>query len=99
MKYQVYARHNFKKIPYYDRLTQNQIQAIHVVSEVLPFKTNNYVVNELIDWDNYRDDPLFILDQQPDPGNDFRPTHRRGGHGDQRGVHQTLQAGQRPRPE
>jgi len=61
MKYQVFARHNFNKIPTYGRLTQEHIQAIHVVSEVLPFKTNNYVVNELIDWDNYPDDPMFIL--------------------------------------
>ncbi len=61
MKYQVYARHNFNKIPSYGRLSQDQIQNINVVSEVLPFKTNNYVVNELIDWDNYLDDPMYIL--------------------------------------
>ncbi|MEN8201894.1 MAG: lysine 2,3-aminomutase [Bacteroidota bacterium] len=61
MKYQVYARHNFNKIPTYGKLSQEHVQAIQVVSEVLPFKTNNYVVNELIDWDNYQDDPMFIL--------------------------------------
>lgn len=61
MKYQVYARHNFNKIPAYGRLSQSQVKAIKVVSEVLPFKTNNYVVNELIDWDNYLNDPMFIL--------------------------------------
>jgi KamA family protein len=61
MKYQVYARHNFRKIPGYGRLSQEQIHAINIVSEVLPFKTNNYVVNELIDWDNYENDPMFIL--------------------------------------
>jgi len=61
MKYQVYARHNFNKIPSYARLSQEHIQAINIVSEVLPFKTNNYVVNELIDWDNYQNDPMFIL--------------------------------------
>lgn len=61
MKYQVYARHNFNKIPSFGRLSQEHIQAIQLVSEVLPFKTNNYVVNELIDWDNYQDDPMFIL--------------------------------------
>ena len=61
MKYQVYARHNLNKIPAYGRLSQSQIQAINIVSEVLPFKTNNYVVNELIDWDNYQDDPMYIL--------------------------------------
>lgn len=61
MKYQAYARHNFEKIPQYERLSQEQIQSIKLVSEVLPFKTNNYVVNELIDWDNYQDDPMYIL--------------------------------------
>jgi KamA family protein len=61
MKYQVYARHNFKKIPAYERISEEQVHSINVVSEVLPFKTNNYVVNELIDWDNYQDDPMFVL--------------------------------------
>ena len=61
MKYQVYARHNFRKIPAYERISTEQVHSINVVSEVLPFKTNNYVVNELIDWDNYQDDPMFVL--------------------------------------
>lgn len=61
MKYQVYARHNLDKIPYYGRLDQEQVQSIRIVSEVLPFKTNNYVVNELIDWDNFQEDPMYIL--------------------------------------
>ncbi len=61
MKYQVYARHNFRKMPGYGRLSQEQVHAINVVSEVLPFKTNNYVINELIDWDRYEEDPMFIL--------------------------------------
>ena len=61
MKYQAYARHNLDKIPTYGRMSEEQIHAIKIVSEVLPFKTNNYVVNELIDWDNYQDDPMYIL--------------------------------------
>ena len=61
MKYQAYARHNLDKIPVYGKLSKEQIQSIRIVSEVLPFKTNNYVVNELIDWDNYLDDPMYIL--------------------------------------
>jgi len=61
MKYQVYSRHNFEKIAKLGRLSREQIQSIKIVSEVLPFKTNNYVVNELIDWDNYLTDPIFIL--------------------------------------
>ncbi|MDF1575987.1 MAG: lysine 2,3-aminomutase [Bacteroidales bacterium] len=61
MKYQVYARHNLKKIPHFGKLSKEQVQSIRVVSEVLPFKTNNYVVKELIDWNNYLEDPIYIL--------------------------------------
>lgn len=61
MKYQAYTRHNFLKMPAFGKLSPEQVNAINIVSEVLPFKTNNYVVNELIDWDNYETDPMFIL--------------------------------------
>ena len=61
MKYQAYARHNLHKIPAYNRLSKEQVHSINIVSEVLPFKTNNYVVNELIDWDSYEIDPMYIL--------------------------------------
>lgn len=33
---------------------------IEVVGNVLPFKTNNYVVDQLIDWNDLKD-PIFIL--------------------------------------
>jgi len=61
MKYHAFARHNLDKLPTYGRLSQEQIRSIKIVSEVFPFKTNNYVVNELIDWDNYQTDPMYIL--------------------------------------
>jgi KamA family protein len=32
-----------------------------IVSMVLPFKVNGYVIDELIDWSNVPDDPLFQL--------------------------------------
>ena len=50
MKYQAYALHNFKNIPQIKKLTSEQIHDIEVVGTVLPFKTNNYVVDNLIDW-------------------------------------------------
>jgi L-lysine 2,3-aminomutase len=31
------------------------------VSKVFPFRVNNYVMEELIDWDNIPDDPIFRL--------------------------------------
>lgn len=35
--------------------------AMQVVANVFPFRANNYVVEELIDWDNIPDDPIFQL--------------------------------------
>jgi KamA family protein len=37
------------------------IEAIEVVGRILPFKTNNYVVEQLIDWRNIPEDPIFTL--------------------------------------
>ena len=34
---------------------------IKVVGNVLPFKVNNYVIDELINWDNIPEDPMFQL--------------------------------------
>jgi KamA family protein len=61
MKYQNYLLHNYRKIPQIDKLNKQDLRNIDVVGHVLPFKTNNYVVNELIDWDNFHEDPVFIL--------------------------------------
>lgn len=61
MNYKAYTRHNYLKIPGIKKLGAERLHAIDVVSHVLPFKTNNYVVEELIDWNNFEDDPIFIL--------------------------------------
>ncbi|MDR3246306.1 MAG: lysine 2,3-aminomutase [Prevotellaceae bacterium] len=42
-------------------VSDEHIEAIDVVGKVLPFKTNNYVVEQLINWDNIPDDPIFTL--------------------------------------
>ncbi|MDP2387753.1 MAG: lysine 2,3-aminomutase [Bacteroidota bacterium] len=61
MKLQSYSLHNYKTIPQTEKLTAEQIEAIEVVGNVLPFKTNNYVVNVLINWDDLENDPMFKL--------------------------------------
>ncbi|APV44861.1 L-lysine 2,3-aminomutase (EF-P beta-lysylation pathway) [Dehalogenimonas formicexedens] len=61
MQYHAYSVHNFRSIPQIANLTREQIDAIEVVGSVLPFKTNNYVVENLIDWSKAPDDPMFIL--------------------------------------
>jgi len=42
-------------------LSKEQLQDIQVVSTVFPFKTSNYVVEHLIDWENIPEDPIFQL--------------------------------------
>ncbi|MGC4235813.1 MAG: hypothetical protein QM594_22770 [Niabella sp.] len=59
--YRSFSQHNFRQIPQISRLPEELIREIEIVSHVLPFKSNNYVVNELINWDNVPDDPMFIL--------------------------------------
>ncbi len=61
MKYQIFSLHNFRSIPQIALLPEEEQFNIEVVGSVLPFKTNNYVTNELIDWSNYHEDPMFIL--------------------------------------
>ena len=34
---------------------------MEVVGIVLPFKANNYVVEQLFDWNNIPNDPIFVL--------------------------------------
>jgi len=61
MIYKPYSLHNFRQIPQMHFLTEEQKLEIEVVGTVLPFKTDNYVVDELIDWSNFKRDPFFIL--------------------------------------
>ena len=43
------------------------VLAIRAVATVLPFRTNSYVVEELIDWDAAPDDPIYrLVFPQPD---------------------------------
>lgn len=60
-KYKAYHLGNFRKLPQIQALTEEEQLNIEVVGNVLPFKTNPYVVDELIDWDNIPDDPFFQL--------------------------------------
>ena len=58
-KLKTYTLQNYRTIPQITTLKESDIEAIEVVGRVLPFKTNNYVVNELIDWTRTDDDPYF----------------------------------------
>ena len=60
-KMKFYGLMDIDNIPQLQGLNQEQRFAIKVVSHILPFRANNYVVEELIDWKNIPDDPIFQL--------------------------------------
>jgi len=60
-EFKSFSLHNFRTISQMEHLTEEQKFNIEVVGTVLPFKTNSYVVDELIDWNNFENDPFFIL--------------------------------------
>ncbi|RMD99296.1 MAG: lysine 2,3-aminomutase [Calditrichaeota bacterium] len=59
--YKSYSLHNFRRIPQIQHLSPQMQFDIEVVGQVFPFKTNSYVINELIRWEDVPNDPLFIL--------------------------------------
>lgn len=58
---QFYTLQNFRTIPQMAFVSEEIKKDIEVVGRVLPFKTNSYVVNELIDWSRPETDPIFTL--------------------------------------
>ena len=60
-RYRAYSRRNIDTIPQFRALTAEQRTAMLAVSRVLPFRVNNYVVDELIDWDDIPHDPIFQM--------------------------------------
>ena len=60
-KLKFYGLKDIDNIPQLQILNRDEIFALKVVSNVLPFRSNNYVVEELIDWNNVPNDPMFQL--------------------------------------
>ncbi len=60
-RYQAVTIHNVAKQPEWQRLDPEIREAVEVVAHVLPFRTNVYVMRELINWDNVPEDPMFQL--------------------------------------
>lgn len=61
MEYKAYTARNFRSIPQIMALPEAIKSEMEIVARVLPFKSNSYVVEKLINWDNYLDDPIFKL--------------------------------------
>ena len=60
-KFKVYTHHNMEAIPQLRYLSADARFELKVVSRVLPFKVNNYLLEDLIDWDNLPNDPIYNL--------------------------------------
>ena len=56
-----YTLSNFRTLPQIQKLSEEKQFEMEVVGNVLPFKANNYVVEQLIDWNNIPNDPIFVL--------------------------------------
>jgi KamA family protein len=60
-QFRVYTRRHIDKIEQLQQLSPTELTAMKAVSAVLPFRVNNYVVEELIDWSNIPADPIYQL--------------------------------------
>ena len=60
-KFQAYTERQLDSIAPLAKLPEDLRFAMQVVAQVLPFRVNQYVIDELIDWDNVPEDPIFQL--------------------------------------
>lgn len=60
-RYRAITLANVDRLPQWNLLDASVRRAVRVVGSVLPFRTNAYVADHLIDWDRVPDDPMFQL--------------------------------------
>jgi len=60
-KLRYYGAKDIDLLPQLKKLSEGVHKGMKGVAKVLPFRVNNYVVEELIDWDAIPDDPIFRL--------------------------------------
>lgn len=60
-RYRAYGPRHLKDIGRRYGLSAEMIETIDAVAHVLPFRVNDYVLDNLIDWHNVPDDPMFQL--------------------------------------
>ncbi len=60
-RYEAITLKNFESVPQIRALPAEFRRDIDVVGRVLPFKSNRFVVEHLIDWSRVPDDPIYRL--------------------------------------
>ncbi|MFK7777779.1 MAG: hypothetical protein QM501_06605 [Gimesia sp.] len=61
MQYKAITALHLDKIPEINQLPPELQESLRIVSQVFPFKTNRYIIEQLIDWSQVPDDPIFKL--------------------------------------
>jgi KamA family protein len=65
--YRAYSLKDLDRLPHLQHLAESDRRAMRAVARVLPFRVNNYVIEDLIDWSDIPDDPIYQL-TFPQPG-------------------------------
>ena len=60
-KYHAFAWKDIQCLPQLRGLSDTDRMSMMAVAQVFPFRVNNHVVEELIDWSNIPEDPIFQL--------------------------------------
>ncbi|MGH2839989.1 MAG: KamA family radical SAM protein [Solirubrobacteraceae bacterium] len=60
-KYRAYGADHLDEIAERYGIDARRVDEIRAVAAVLPFRVNRYVLDELIDWDDVPDDPIYRL--------------------------------------
>ncbi len=104
-RFQVYTQRDLGRIETLGRLPEELRFDMKVVASVLPFRTNEYILNELIDWNNVPHDPMFQLTfpqkgmLKPEHFDRMEALHRRRADPDEiRGLAATIRAELNPHP-
>ncbi len=60
-RYKALSAKHLPEIPQLEKLPADDRFAMQVVASVLPFRSNRYVIDNLIDWDRVPDDPVYQM--------------------------------------
>ena len=60
-KFKVYTEKHLDQISQLDALPGRLRHEVRIVARILPFRVNQYVLDQLIDWENAETDPIFLL--------------------------------------
>lgn len=60
-KYRAYTARDIDRIPRLKRMSEKERAAMKAVAAVLPFRVNDYVIEDLIEWSQVPADPIYQL--------------------------------------